>query len=357
MALPSVRTLEDCADYSQVIEPYLPQLYELPWKVVDAVSSRGSLLELYKNTNPLMSGLGFSIFLGFIFLVASEINRNYSQVDRLWSLLPTIYNAHFAAWSHLNDLPSQRLDLVLLWSVAWSARLTFNYWRKGGYEIGSEDYRWEIIRAKVPPALFFIFNVTFISFIQSILLFLLAAPTYIILLSSNFERDVTAADICFTVVQLSLISSEWFSDQQQWDYQNAKREYQKTAKVPRGCGFTQAELDRGFITSGLWAYCRHPNFAAEQTIWFVLYQWGCYASKTLYNWAFLGPVFLIMIFQGSTWLTELISAGKYPEYKFYQKQVGAHVPSLTPYKAPPPKVIRTSDLAKRQEAKQKSKQK
>lgn len=22
------------------------------------------------------------------------------------------------------------------------ARLTFNYWRKGGYEIGSEDYRW-----------------------------------------------------------------------------------------------------------------------------------------------------------------------------------------------------------------------
>lgn len=122
MALPSVRTLEDCADYSQVIEPYLPQLYELPWKVVDAVSSRGSLLELYKNTNPLMSGLGFSIFLGFIFLVASEINRNYSQVDRLWSLLPTIYNAHFAAWSHLNDLPSQRLDLVLLWSVAWSVR-------------------------------------------------------------------------------------------------------------------------------------------------------------------------------------------------------------------------------------------
>lgn len=21
-------------------------------------------------------------------------------------------------------------------------RLTFNYWRKGGYSIGSEDYRW-----------------------------------------------------------------------------------------------------------------------------------------------------------------------------------------------------------------------
>ncbi|XXG96620.1 DNA-binding proteins Bright/BRCAA1/RBP1 and proteins containing BRIGHT domain [Hypoxylon texense] len=263
MAFPSVRTLEDCADYSKVVEPYLPQLYELPWKVIDVVSTRGSLLELYKNTNPLVSGLGFSIFLGVIFLVASEVNRNYSQVD--------------------------------------------------------------------------------------------PAPTYIILLASNFEQDVTGADLGFAAVQLSLILSEWFSDQQQWDYHAAKHEYQKTAKVPRGCGFTQAELDRGFNTSGLWAYCRHPNFAAEQTIWFVLYQWSCFASKTLYNWAGLGSVFLIMVFQGSTWLTELISLGKYPEYEFYQKQVGAHIPSLTPYKAPSaaPKVIRTSDLAKRQKAKQK----
>ncbi|KAI1374547.1 DUF1295-domain-containing protein [Hypoxylon crocopeplum] len=355
MALPWVKTLEDCADYSQVVEPYLPQLYELPWKVVDVVSSRDSLVELYKNTNPLVSGLGFSILLGAVFLVVSEINRNYSQVDRMWSLLPTVYNAHFSAWSRLNGLPSQRVDLVLFWSAIWSARLTFNYVRKGGYNIGSEDYRWAIVRSKVHPVLFFLFNVTFISFIQSILLFLLAAPTYIILLSSSFEREITAADLGFTALQLGLILSEWFGDQQQWDYQAAKKEYQETAKVPRGCGFTQGDLDRGFITSGFWAYCRHPNFAAEQTIWFMLYQWSCYASKTLYNWAGLGPVFLIMIFQGSTWLTELISAGKYPEYELYRKQIGAHIPSLTPYKTPTvtPKVIRTSDLAKRQKAKQK----
>ncbi|KAI1659548.1 DUF1295-domain-containing protein [Daldinia decipiens] len=353
MALPWVKRLEDCADYSQVIEPYLPQLYELPGKIVHATSSHGSFVELYKNTNPFISGLGFSIFLGAVFLIVSEINRNYSQVDRMWSLLPTIYNAHFAVWSHLNDLPSQRLDLVLLWSVTWSARLTYNYFRKGGYNVGSEDYRWEIIRSKAHPVLFFLLNVTFISFIQSILLFFLAAPTYIILLSSNFEREVTAADIAFTAVQLGLILSEWFSDQQQWDYQLAKKEYQETAKVPRGCGFTQEDLDRGFITSGLWAYSRHPNFAAEKTIWFILYQWSCYASKTLYSWAGLGPLFLIMIFQGSTWLTELISSGKYAEYKFYQRQVRAHIPSFTPYKTPTPKVIRTSELEKRLKAKQK----
>ncbi|KAH9898857.1 DUF1295-domain-containing protein [Xylariomycetidae sp. FL2044] len=349
MALPLVKTLEDCAEYSNAVEPYLSQLYELPRKVLETASSRASLLELYRDTNPFVSGLAFSIFLGAIFLVASELNRNYSQVDRLWSLLPAFYNAHFAAWSHINGRPSQRLDLVLLWSLAWSARLTFNYWRKGGYEVGSEDYRWEIIRSKVPSPLFFLFNVTFISFIQSVLLFLLAAPTYIILLSSEFEQRITPADVAFTAIQLGLILSEWISDQQQWDYQTAKKEYQKTAKVPRGCRYTQEDLDRGFITSGLWAYSRHPNFAAEQTIWFILYQWSCYASKTLYNWAGLGPLFLIMLFQGSTWLTELITSGKYPEYKLYRQQVSTFIPGLKPYKTPAttPKVIRTSDLAKR----------
>ena len=138
------------------------------------------------------------------------------------------------------------------------------------------------------------------------------------------------------------------------DYQAAKKRYQETAKIPRGCGFTQEDLDRGFITSGLWAYCRHPNFAAEQTIWIILYQWSCYASKTLYSWAGLGPLSLIMVFQGSTWLTESISSGKYSEYEFYKRQINAFIPSLTPYKTPriTPKVVQTSDFGKNQKAKQ-----
>ncbi|KAI0191510.1 hypothetical protein EV127DRAFT_461048 [Xylaria flabelliformis] len=353
MALPAIKSLEDCADYYKVVEPFLPQLYELPSNVLNTLTSGESLVKLYADTNPLISGLAFSLFLGCVVWVVSEINRNYSQVDRLWSVLPMFYNAHFAAWTHLNDLPSQRVDLILFWSVIWSVRLTFNYWRKGGYEVGSEDYRWEIIRARVHPAVFFVFNATFIAFIQNILLFGLAAPTYIVLLASKIEPTIGAGDLFFTSIQLTLVLSEWFSDNQQWDFQTAKKQYQKTAKVPQGCGYTVEDFNRGFITSGLWAYCRHPNFTAEQTIWLVLYQWSCYAGNVFYGWAGSGALFLLMLFRGSTWLTELITAGKYPEYKAYQKQVGGFFPSLQPYKAPGPKIIRTSDLAKREKAKQK----
>lgn len=139
-------------------------------------------------------------------------------------------------------------------------------------------------------------------------------------------------------------------------------------------GFKQEDLDRGFITSGLWAYSRHPNFFAEQSIWFVLYQWSCYATNNLYSWTGIGSGCLVLLFQGSTWLTEGITAGKYPEYREYQKQVGMFCPaSVRGYQAPvqppafqqpsaqhtsaqQPKVIRTSELLKHYQEREKQKQ-
>ncbi|KAF0326417.1 hypothetical protein K4K61_004521 [Colletotrichum sp. SAR11_59] len=345
MALPSISSLEDCSDWAKAAEPFIPQLLDLPRRIA---ASPQSLPQIYLETNPLVSGFAFSLFIGFLALVVSEYNRNYSQIDRLWSLLPNWYIVHMAAWAHLNGIPAQRLILTAVATTLWSGRLTFNYWRKGGYERGSEDYRWEIVRKQVPAVVFFVFNVTFISFIQSILLFAFsAAPAYSLLLASRVEPAISAADWSFFSIIVALVLSEYISDGQQWDYQTAKHSYLKDKKVPRG--WAQEDLDRGFVTGGLWAYSRHPNFFAEQMIWFVLYQWSCYATKVLYSYTFAGSAFLIMLFQGSTWLTELITSGKYAEYSEYQKQVGMFMPtSVFGYRKPQPKIIKTSELAKRQ---------
>ncbi len=120
MALPSLQALEDCADFAKTVEPFLPQLYELPGRVLHALQGRESFLELYTATNPLVSGFAFSVFLGAVFLVVSEYNKNYSQVDRCWSLLPTFYVAHFNFWARLAGIPSQRLDAALLFGTVWS---------------------------------------------------------------------------------------------------------------------------------------------------------------------------------------------------------------------------------------------
>ncbi|KAG6365230.1 hypothetical protein INS49_006839 [Diaporthe citri] len=296
MAVPALLSFPDTVDWSKTVEPYIPQLYELPSKLVDVLQSRQNIVDLYLHTNPLISGLGISILLGAVFLVVAEINKNYSQI-----------------------------------------RLTFNYWRKGGYQIGSEDYRWEIIQSKVPWWAFTLLNITFISFTQSVLLFSLAAPAYPILLSIQFQPDLTWLDIVFTIFQVGLITTEWFADQQQWDFQNAKKEYQATGKAPQG--FAEDDLKRGFITSGLWAWSRHPNFAVEQSIWLTLGVWSIVTAEVPYAWTLIPGFSLVSLFQGSTWLTELITAGKYPEYKDYQRQVGMFAPNVLgfgPYRPPQP---------------------
>lgn len=326
MVLPAIQSLADCADFSKTVLPYLPQLYDLPQKLLENYYNFTELQKIYLATNPLITGFAFSLFLVPIFLLVSEINRNYSQVDRAWSILPTVYNAHFVLYAHLAGLRTSGLDNLLAFSAIWSLRLTFNYWRKGGYNIGSEDYRWEIVRSKVPPAVFFIFNIIFISLAQSVLLFSLTMPTYVLLLTAKLGVQSAGVDSFFVRVLLGLVLVEFFADQQQWNFQQAKQQYSKTAKVPRK--FEQADLDRGFVIDGLWSYCRHPNFAAEQAIWVTLYVWSCFNADVLYNWTGVGAASLLLLFQGSTWLTELISSQKYPEYKDYQRRVNRFLPTL-----------------------------
>ena len=122
MALPQLQSIADCADISKVILPFVPQLTSLPTKILEAGKDVDALQEIYLNTNPLATAVAFSLFLVPLFLVASEINRNYSQVDRFWSILPAVYTGHFAVWSRLNGLSISEVNtaffFILIWSVS-----------------------------------------------------------------------------------------------------------------------------------------------------------------------------------------------------------------------------------------------
>ena len=57
-----------------------------------------------------------------------------------------------------------------------------------------------------------------------------------------------------------------------------------------------------------------------------LYQWCCCESGTYMNFCFAGALAYLLLFQASTWLTELLSANKYAEYKVYRQRVGKFLP-------------------------------
>jgi steroid 5-alpha reductase family enzyme len=126
MALPVIKSLRECSSLENAVLPYLPQLYDLPQQILQSYNNPAELRSLYLATNPLISACAFSLFLAPLFLVVSEINRNYSQVDRMWSVLPTLYNAHYATYAHLSGLDTQRLDNLVAFSIVWSVSYTWN---------------------------------------------------------------------------------------------------------------------------------------------------------------------------------------------------------------------------------------
>jgi steroid 5-alpha reductase family enzyme len=236
--------------------------------------------------------------------------REYSWVDRIWSVVPPVYVGTFAWQADFHDA---RLNLMTLLTTAWGARLTFNYARKGGYQKGGEDYRWSILKARMSPAQWHAFNACFIAGYQNFLLWLIALPAWT---AFHHPTPLSPVDVVLGVVFAALLVGEFVADQQQWNFHQ-----QKKARVAAG-----ASEPKGFCDTGLWAFSRHPNFFCEQAQWWVVYAFAVVASGNVIDVTLVGPVLLTLLFHGSAMFTESLTAAKYPAYADYQRRVSRVIP-------------------------------
>lgn len=258
--------------------------------------------------------INFLICAGVCLLtwVLSLLTHEHSWVDRIWSIIPVVYMWVFAAAAQFNDA---RLNVIAVLVTLWGVRLTFNFARKGGYRPGGEDYRWEILRQRMPKWQYELFNIFFIVIYQNILLLLITMPAWVILQSpANFSF----ADALLALLFLGLLTMETVADQQQWNFHQAKKEALSHGK----------KVSPPFLTTGLFAFSRHPNFFSEQAQWWVIYLFSAFAVGNIFNWSIVGAFLLTLLFIGSTRFTEAISLAKYPEYALYKKRVSMLVPWL-----------------------------
>ncbi|THG35414.1 DUF1295 domain-containing protein [Glaciibacter flavus] len=262
--------------------------------------------------NPLVTCLwicGVTIALTWI---ASLVTREYSWVDRIWSISPVIYVWVFAAASGMTDA---RLVLMACLVTAWGARLTFNFARKGGYARGGEDYRWAALRKRMSPALYQVFNLLFISIYQNALILGITLPAWTVYAASP-RTPLGIWDILIAVLFLALLAGETIADQQQWNFHQWKKTESAAARTPSPT----------FLTTGLFRYSRHPNFFFEQSQWWAFYLFAIVATGSVFHWTLLFPVLLSLLFVGSTVFTEAISKQRHPEYVDYQAGTSAIVP-------------------------------
>ncbi|XP_051170426.1 uncharacterized protein LOC127287497 isoform X1 [Leptopilina boulardi] len=275
--------------------------------------------ELWTQADPLGSGVVLLVTLIFTVFILSLLTSNYSHVDRLWSLLPVFWVANYARFLIGTHTIDARVMIMLACVIIWGARLTFNFWRKGGYELKSEDYRWAVLKEKlIPYGVWQLFNFFFIALFQCVLIVLFSMPIDVAYRARG--TPLNQCDYFATVCFLGFVLVESIADQQQWNFQTEKHDMLK--KGEHLCG----EFAHGFLHSGLFKYSRHPNFFSEISIWWAFYLFSYAASEYIINWTIAGPILLTLLFQGSTNFTEQISLSKYPTYALYQKSTSKLIP-------------------------------
>ena len=235
--------------------------------------------------------------------IASLVTKTTSWVDQLWSVVPVVYVWVFAISTGLTD---PRLNIMAVLVTLWGARLTFNFARKGGYT-GEEDYRWAVLRKRMSPVQFQLFNFFFIVLFQNALLVLITLPA---LTAWEHQSPLGPLDFVLTAVFLLLLAGETIADQQQWNFHKLKKAGQAS----------------GFLTTGMWRYSRHPNFFFELSQWWTLFLFGAVAAGSILQWTVAGAALLTVLFIGSTIFTESITKSKYPEYAEHQAVTSPIIP-------------------------------
>jgi steroid 5-alpha reductase family enzyme len=268
------------------------------------------------------SWITIMLIAALVCFVVGELTRNYSQVDKIWSLMPIVYS--FITFSAFSSSP--RIRLMALLVTIWGLRLSYNFFRKGGYNIipwkGEEDYRWNVLRQnpKLQGLRIIFFNLFFISFYQHVLILLFSSP---LLLAAKYANvGLNALDYLAVVFMLLFILIETIADNQLFNFQQ-----QKQHKMLVNGKFSNS-LSKGFMIEGLWKYVRHPNFISEQLIWVSFYFFGVAASGQWINWTLTGPLLLILLFVGSSEFTESISIKKYSDYLDYKQNVPKFIPLI-----------------------------
>ena len=260
---------------------------------------------------PFGTALEVCLALALLAWVVSLFTGEVAWIDRLWSLCPPLYCLIVAFAAGFQDA---RVTLMTVLVVLWGARLTFNFARKGGYRRGGEDYRWGHVRERMGPARFQLLSITFIHPGQMLLIWLFTSPVH----GAWQFPGVPLGWLDYLAAGLFLVFlvGETVADGQMWRFQQDKKRRAAAGE----------EVDPPFITTGLYRYCRRPNYFCEIALWMVFYLFAVAASGEWLHWTILGCVGLTLLFIASLRMTEEITAARYPGYRDHQSTISALIP-------------------------------
>jgi steroid 5-alpha reductase family enzyme len=234
----------------------------------------------------------------------SRAYRNSSFYDPYWSVIPPLL-AGWWMWCHPAMAHSARALMMSALVWLWALRLTANWSRHWG-GLHHEDWRYPLVRARAGKAAL-LADLGGIHLFPTVQVFLGCLPLYVVM--SRADSPLGALDALAGVITLGAIVIETVAD------------LQLRAFIARN------NQPGSFISSGLWAWSRHPNYFGELGFWWGLMLFGLAAAPAQWLWIVPGALAMSLMFVfASIPLMDQRSLERRPAYAEHMRKVSALLP-------------------------------
>ena len=232
----------------------------------------------------------YFVFVDLVFWLIAIIQRSSWLIDPYWTLLPILLALFYLA--HPMATPDGTRAL-LAWAalLVWSARLTYNYFRREQWRFGlREDWRYAKMRRERPGFWWEQFFVVHIA--QHLMLVGLTLPFWAI---SFCPQPLVLLDLIAFGFALGGIAIAGAADTQLYRFMRAN-----TERLARG------EPKVWLLETGIWRYSRHPNYFGEQLFWWSIAAFGMVCGEP---WVVIGTAFNSCALAAVTVMNERKMAG------------------------------------------------
>lgn len=231
--------------------------------------------------------------------------RNSSFYDAYWSVIPPLLAVYWYWANPQAGIDATRAALVVGLVWLWAIRLTAN-WATFWEGLHHEDWRYPLVRARAGKHEFAA-DFLGIHFFPTVQVFLGCLPIYAVL--TRGQQPLGWLDALAFVVTLGAILIETVADLQLHAFIAKK-------KTPGS-----------FITTGLWAWSRHPNYFGELSFWWGLMLFGLAAAPDQWWWIMPGALAMTAMFVfASIPFMDNRSKERRPAYAEHMRKVSALVP-------------------------------
>ena len=231
------------------------------------------------------ANLFYFVFVNASFFAITLVQRSSWLIDPYWTLLP-LFLAAFYASHPLAEAPTTRAWMAWAALALWSARLTYNYFRRERWRFGlREDWRYAKMRAE--RRYFFLEQFLLVYLAQHAMLIGLTLPFWAISFRSAPFGPLDALAFAGAIAGIAIARA---ADTQLDVFMRTNAE-----RAARG------ECRILLLDTGIWRTSRHPNYFGEQLFWWSIASFGLICGVP---WVLAGTAFNSCVLAGVTFMTE-----------------------------------------------------